>query len=75
LWLLVLVIFNFLYLIFNIITGRGAVWLARLNGVQEVAGSNPVAPTDKKKKEVRQIYPGFKMRFHFKVGRWRVVGD
>jgi hypothetical protein len=25
--------------------GRGAVWLARLNGVQEVAGSNPVAPT------------------------------
>jgi hypothetical protein len=26
-------------------TGRGAVWLARLNGVQEVAGSNPVAPT------------------------------
>src|SRR2546422_10181345 len=28
------------------IPGRGAVWLARLNGVQEVAGSNPVAPTD-----------------------------
>jgi hypothetical protein len=27
------------------ISGRGAVWLARLNGVQEVAGSNPVAPT------------------------------
>src|SRR6516225_6871760 len=27
--------------------GRGAVWLARLNGVQEVAGSNPVAPTFK----------------------------
>src|SRR5207249_12147455 len=27
--------------------GRGAVWLARLNGVQEVAGSNPVAPTSK----------------------------
>src|SRR5262245_46789380 len=26
-------------------SGRGAVWLARLNGVQEVAGSNPVAPT------------------------------
>src|SRR5947207_7134232 len=23
------------------ISGRGAVWLARLNGVQEVAGSNP----------------------------------
>ena len=27
------------------VSGRGAVWLARLNGVQEVAGSNPVAPT------------------------------
>jgi hypothetical protein len=24
--------------------GRGAAWLARLHGVQEVAGSNPVAP-------------------------------
>ena len=24
--------------------GRGAVWLARLNGVQEVGGSNPLAP-------------------------------
>src|SRR5262249_28822775 len=30
------------------ISGRGAVWLARLNGVQEVAGSNPVAPTYRK---------------------------
>src|SRR5262245_32320492 len=29
----------------TIVPGRGAVWLARLNGVQEVAGSNPVAPT------------------------------
>ena len=27
-------------------SGRGAAWLARLNGVQEVAGSNPVAPND-----------------------------
>ena len=26
-------------------SGRGAAWLARLLGVQEVAGSNPVAPT------------------------------
>ena len=26
------------------ITGRSAVWLARLTGGQEVAGSNPVAP-------------------------------
>src|SRR5689334_2082674 len=25
--------------------GRGAVWLARLNGVQEVGGSNPLGPT------------------------------
>ncbi len=25
-------------------TGRGAVWLARLTGGQEVAGSSPVAP-------------------------------
>ena len=25
-------------------TGRGAVWLAHLHGVQGVAGSNPVAP-------------------------------
>ncbi len=24
-------------------SGRGAAWLARLHGVQEVAGSNPVA--------------------------------
>ena len=26
-------------------SGRGAAWLARLTGGQEVAGSNPVAPT------------------------------
>ena len=26
-------------------TGCGAVWLARLNGVQEVVGSNPASPT------------------------------
>ena len=29
-------------------SGRGAAWLARLNGVQEVGGSNPLAPTDTK---------------------------
>src|SRR5690349_14676359 len=33
-------------------SGRGAVWLARLNGVQEVAGSNPVAPTFKARRNV-----------------------
>ncbi len=27
------------------ITGRGAAWLARLLGVQEVVGSNPAVPT------------------------------
>jgi hypothetical protein len=27
-------------------TGRGAVWLAHLHGVQGVAGSSPVAPID-----------------------------
>ena len=28
-------------------TGRGAVWLARLTGGQEVGGSNPLAPINK----------------------------
>ena len=28
------------------ISGRGAVRLARLHGVQEVGGSNPLAPTE-----------------------------
>lgn len=28
------------------ISGRGAARLARLHGVQEVGGSNPLAPTD-----------------------------
>jgi hypothetical protein len=31
-------------------SGRGAVRLARLHGVQEVGGSNPLAPTESKKK-------------------------
>ena len=29
----------------NVRSGRGAVRLARLHGVQEVGGSNPLAPT------------------------------
>jgi hypothetical protein len=33
------------YTAMHIISGRGAVWLARLTGGQEVAGSSPVAPT------------------------------
>src|ERR1019366_6096673 len=32
-------------------SGRGAVWLARLNGVQEVGGSNPLAPTCKARRD------------------------
>ena len=31
-------------------SGRSSVWLERLHGVQEVAGSNPVAPTILKKR-------------------------
>ena len=31
----------------KLISGRGAAWLARLNGVQKVASSNLVAPTYK----------------------------
>lgn len=31
-------------------SGRGAAWLARLLGVQEVPGSNPGGPTSRKQK-------------------------
>jgi hypothetical protein len=36
-------------------SGRGAAWLARLHGVQEVAGSNPVAPTDYKPCRIKDL--------------------
>jgi hypothetical protein len=35
-----------LFVIMRITTGRGAAWLARYNGVVEVPGSNPGAPTE-----------------------------
>src|SRR5262245_9495728 len=40
-------------------TGRGAVWLARLNGVQEVGGSNPLGPTQPKAGRNNQLRPAF----------------
>ncbi len=30
----------------DFLSGRGAVWLAHLNGVQGVGGSNPLVPTN-----------------------------
>ena len=38
-------------------TGRGAAWVARLTGGQEVGGSNPLAPT-KNDKGLRQLRRG-----------------
>ena len=38
---------------FSCQSGRGAARLARLHGVQEVGGSNPLAPTDKDKAAVQ----------------------
>jgi hypothetical protein len=37
-------------------SGRGAARLARLHGVQEVAGSNPVAPTVKKRSCGKSVF-------------------
>ena len=34
----------------HLLSGRGAVWLAHLNGVQGVGGSNPLVPTSKIKR-------------------------
>ena len=40
-------------------TGRGAAWLARLTGGQEVAGSNPVAPIfARKRAKIEQVSTG-----------------
>ena len=39
--------------------GRGAVWLARLHGVQKVAGSSPVAPIVFRKRALRGKPEGF----------------
>ena len=47
-------------------SGRGAARLARLHGVQEVAGSNPVAPTGKKTLLLQE-------RFLFFIARSRVI--
>ena len=38
---------------FSCQSGRGAARLARLHGVQEVGGSNPLAPTDEDKAAVQ----------------------
>ena len=35
----------------HLLSGRGAVWLAHLNGVQGVGGSNPLVPTIETKKQ------------------------
>src|SRR5277367_2512994 len=47
-------------LFLSFISGRGAVWLARLNGVQEVGGSNPLAPTSRKDRNERQLRRSFR---------------
>ena len=43
---------------YEVTSGRGAVWLARLNGVQKVASSNLVAPTTKafRSNELRKAF-------------------
>jgi hypothetical protein len=43
----------------NINSGRGAVRLARLHGVQEVGGSNPLAPTGRLQKRSLLFFGGF----------------
>jgi hypothetical protein len=51
-------------------SGRGAVWLARLNGVQEVGGSNPLAPTYKacRNNKLRQAFFIEFRRYHILWG-------
>ena len=50
-------------------TGRGAAWLARLLGVQEVAGSNPVAPTSFQNKPFGEYVEGLS---HFRAKGYAV---
>src|SRR5262245_42425722 len=41
----------------TVFSGRGAAWLARLLGVQEVVGSNPAVPTDSQRHtEMRLVW-------------------
>jgi hypothetical protein len=40
----------------DLLSGRSAVWLAHLNGVQGVGGSNPLVPTIFHQKESRSIF-------------------
>jgi hypothetical protein len=55
--------------------GRGSVWLERLNGVQEVTGSSPVAPTflargqpmDKERRRSRRVNAPFFVRIGYNV--------
>jgi hypothetical protein len=40
----------------HLLSGRGAVWLAHLNGVQGVGGSNPLVPTILDNKTAALVY-------------------
>ena len=55
-------------------SGRGAVWIARLTGGQKVAGSNPVAPTRKPRRN-NELRRGFFMPVQrFSAGARPVLG-
>ena len=51
-------------------TGRGAVWLARLTGGQEVAGSNPVAPILSGGAAQHWALAIFEQARYWATGRW-----